>query len=83
MSETVTVTWGKELIAPVQYNNFEVGPFTVTTAIRADETPEAAMARAQAWLDAHARKVYSAKLALFREHFAGAACVAKAGPARR
>ena len=69
--DIVTVVWGKELIAPVQYNNFEVGPFTMTTEVLPHETPEEAWARAYGFLDRQARASYAEKLKTFREHYVG------------
>lgn len=43
--ETVTVTWGKELYAPKQFHNFDVGPFSATVALRSGETHAQAMMR--------------------------------------
>ena len=72
MAESVTVTWGKVLISPVQYNTFEVGPFSMTTEVGEGETPEDAMKRAYAALEKFARSTYAEKLKSFREQFATA-----------
>jgi hypothetical protein len=70
--DTVTVTWGKQLIAPVQYNNFEVGPFVMTSEVRPGEKPSEAMTRVYAVLEGFARESYKTKIAAFREAFAAA-----------
>jgi hypothetical protein len=64
--ESVTVTFGEMKIAPVQYNNFAVGPFFMTTQVKPGETPAQAMDRAYATLEAFARKSYASKLEQFR-----------------
>ncbi len=44
--DEVTFTAGRELYAPVKYNNFEVGPVTVKTCVGPGETAAEAYARA-------------------------------------
>ena len=75
--DSVRAVWGKQLIAPRQYNNFEVGPFEMTTTVRDDETPEEAMARAYAVCDAQARASYKSKIAAFEEAFKAASAVVR------
>jgi hypothetical protein len=45
VGQEVTVTYGRELFAPVQYNNFECGPYSATSTIREGETRMGAMKR--------------------------------------
>lgn len=72
MADQVKVVWGKMLIAPIQYNNFDVGPFEITTEVLPHETPEEAMQRGYAVLEGFARKSYATKIAAFRTAFAEA-----------
>ena len=69
MEETIRVVWGEQLIAPRQYNNFKVGPFEMTTTVRAHETPEQAFDRVYAVLDERARSTYKQKIAAFEQAF--------------
>jgi len=46
----LTVTWGPEKFSPVQYQTFDVGPFSTSVTIGAGETGEEAHARAMTWL---------------------------------
>jgi len=64
--ERVTVTWGKMLISAVQYNTFDVGPFSLETEVLPGETAEQAMARGYAILEGFARKTYAGKIEAFR-----------------
>lgn len=41
----ITLTYGEQLFAPIQYNSFRVGPFTLTVTVRPGETASAATAR--------------------------------------
>jgi hypothetical protein len=59
--ESFTLTWGKELFSPVQYVNFEVGPFHVNIVIRPDETQEEAIARGNLFLTSLARADFEKK----------------------
>jgi len=61
VGDSVTVVWAEELFAPVQYQSFRVGPFSITTKIRPGEDATAAMSRAWNYLDAFARKAYVQK----------------------
>jgi hypothetical protein len=67
----VTATWGDEAFTPVPFNSFRVGPFSLTTAVRPDETPEQAMDRAYTFLDNFARKVYVQKRKGFFDRYEG------------
>jgi organic hydroperoxide reductase OsmC/OhrA len=66
MVDTVTVTWGLMKVSPERYNNFDIGPFEMTTVVKDGETPEQAMARAYAACEAFARKSYATKIAAFK-----------------
>lgn len=59
--DSVTVTYGEEVFSPVQHNSFRLGPFSYTTALRANETPESAMGRAHEHLIAFAAIEYKRK----------------------
>jgi hypothetical protein len=59
--DKVTVCFGEEKFAPVQYHSFGIGPFFMTTTVRAGETPEEAMLRAHRACEAVARKIYPGK----------------------
>lgn len=50
--ETVTATWGKELISPKPFNTYEVGPFVATTAVRPGESHAQAIHRLMGELEA-------------------------------
>ena len=68
-SEIVTVTWGEETFSPVQFQNFRVGPFSVSGRVHPDETRGAALRRLSVELHAfaveeRARKAESFKAAL-------------------
>lgn len=76
MSQSVTATWGKMLIAPIQFNNFEVGPFVMTVDVKPNEPPEEAFDRAYTECEKMARKSYAEKLKFFREaHAQGQAAI--------
>lgn len=81
--ETVTVTWGEMLIAPVAYNNFKVGPFSMTVRLRTGETAVAAGERGLAHLEKIARAEYARKLELFVQLVQQAARAVKAPMGQR
>jgi hypothetical protein len=83
MATTVTVTWGEQLIAPIQFNNFKIGPFSMTTEIRPGESEEQAMARAYAACAAFARSTYKEKFAAFKEAYQAANAVVGGRAERR
>lgn len=45
-SESISVTWGPELISPRRFNTITIGPFTYETCVQDGETLEQAYARA-------------------------------------
>ena len=59
MSDTITVTYGAQKFSPVQYQLFDVGPFSMTTTVKPDETPEQAYARAYAFLAGCAKAAFA------------------------
>ena len=59
--DTITLTFGGELYAPVQYNNWTLGPFTMGTTIRKGETEDDAIERLQTALNKHAKAEYERK----------------------
>jgi hypothetical protein len=77
MAQTVKVTYGEVLIQPIQFNHFKVGPFEMTTAVKDDETPEQAMARAYDALERYARSTYASKLADFKEAYGASAAAVR------
>ena len=63
----VRAVWGPMKIAPIQFNNFDVGPFEMETEVKPGETHEEAFDRAYAECEKMARRSYAEKLKLFRE----------------
>jgi hypothetical protein len=82
MADQITVTWGKQLISPRQFNTFEIGPFVMVTELRGDETEAEAFDRAYEFLEERARSTYKAKIASFEEAFKAASAVVR-GAERR
>lgn len=56
--DSITVTWGVQTFSPVSYNSFSVGPFSITTVIKDDETSKQAYERAWAYLTKLAEASY-------------------------
>lgn len=79
--DQITVTWGAEKYAPIQYNNFDVGPFSTTTTIREGETAEEATDRAKAFLATLAREEFDKKSVGFPSRVRAAAEAAQAAKA--
>lgn len=69
--DTITVTLGEQVFAPIQYNSFRVGPFSCTTTIKEGESPEAAYTRAHNFLIRCARIAYTAERNLFFDRYEG------------
>lgn len=63
--EVVSVVHGAETFTPRPYNTFVVGPFTMTTSIRPNETPEEAVDRASRHLEDQAEREFKRKADLF------------------
>lgn len=57
--EWVEVVWGGETFTPVSYQTFKVGPLTMRTKVKPNETPEQAVMRAWTALDKAARVIYT------------------------
>jgi hypothetical protein len=62
----LTVTWGPEKFSPISYHTFDVGPFTMETTIKEDETADQAFQRAHQYLSQQARKAFQSRM---REYF--------------
>jgi hypothetical protein len=57
----ITVTWGEEVFCPQPYQSFRLGPFSMTTKVKEDETPAQAAERALLHLDGIARSSFAWK----------------------
>jgi hypothetical protein len=66
----VTVTFARELYAPIQYNCCEIGPYSITREVQPGETVEQALEAVNAQLTAFAAKARAQKLAEFRKAYA-------------
>lgn len=62
---TVTITMGAEKFAPVQYQTFDVGPFSATTTLQPGETIKAAYDRVMGELRVIFKAEFETRL---REH---------------
>lgn len=67
--DTITVTWGEEHYQVTQYNGYRVGPFTITVTVQPNETDDAAIKRAWAILEQHAKDMFIAKRNGFAERW--------------
>lgn len=63
---TVTVVWAQETVAPIPYNTFVVGPFSVTGPVQPGESLADAQARLYAPLAVFAEGVRTAKAISFK-----------------
>lgn len=61
----ISVTWGEQVIQPIQYNGFRVGPLSMTADVLPHETPREAYARVWRILDDLAREQFDAALQNF------------------
>ncbi len=59
--ETITVSFGEETFAPIQYQNFKFGSIYYKTQVRPGETPEEAFDRAWKFVESCAKKQFIAK----------------------
>lgn len=77
----ITVTWGEEVIQPIQYNGFRVGPLSMTVDVLPHETPREAYARVWKLLDDIGQEQFAQKLAGFmqRAKASGQAVRSRAG----
>jgi hypothetical protein len=64
--ESVTVHYGEELFAPVQYHSFRVGGHSITVKPRAGESVDGAIRRAQQMLEELVDREFDVRLANFR-----------------
>jgi hypothetical protein len=64
---TVTVTWAREAISPVQYQVCEIGPYSMTVDVASGQSVLDAMTAAYAKLSEFAEGVRKSKLRSFRE----------------
>jgi hypothetical protein len=58
----VTVTWGEEVLQPVQYNGFRVGPITVSMPVLSGESIAQAYERVWQIVDGLGQRQFQAKL---------------------
>lgn len=58
----LTVTWGREHFSPVQYNGYDIGPFTMEVTVQRGETPLQAERRAMVHMEAMASEEKTLKL---------------------
>jgi len=65
VGDEITVTVGAQTFSPVRYNSFTVGPFSMKTIVKENETLDEAFARAHGWLMNRAREVYVAEREVF------------------
>jgi len=65
--EELRVTYGKEHFQPARFQGMDVGPFEMSTRIRAGETPLQAKRRVMALLERMAEEEYKEKLPRFLE----------------
>jgi hypothetical protein len=65
--DEVTVTYGAQKFSPIQFHTLDIGPFTMTTPVGPNETPEEAFGRAYAFLERQARAAFKAVLPEYME----------------
>lgn len=75
--ESLTVTWGAEKFAPIQYHSFDMGPLSVTVASEPGLTLAEAHARAIGHLKLMAEHQFEEQLAGFVERAKKAAAAAR------
>lgn len=61
MADTITVTWGEENFMPYAYNGYRVGPLSITTEIRPNETYHQAYKRVWDELELIGREMFLQK----------------------
>lgn len=71
--DEVTVGWGVEKYAPIRYQSFDLGPFSIKTKVRAGETGQDAFGRAQAMLKQFSTQAFEEQLRLHLERVKRAA----------
>lgn len=77
--DEVTVVWGAEKYAPIQYHSFDVGPFMVKTTRQAGETLAEVRARVWPALRAQAEAEFKERLALHLANARTAGTAARGG----
>lgn len=75
----VVVTLGAEKFSPVQYQNFDVGPFSVTLTTRPGETVQEAMKRGLAMLYEVQREDFKVRSEGFLQRLREAGAAARGG----
>ncbi len=80
--ETVSYTWGEEMIRVSEFTNARVGPFTATTVVRPDESPSQALSRLSYEVSAMAERERERKVRGFLEALTGFAPVIRDSLAR-
>lgn len=70
--KSIRVTWGEEVIQPVQYNGFRIGGLELQIDLLPGESPEMAYERGWAILDRIGRKQFELKLKGFAERLGAA-----------
>jgi hypothetical protein len=74
---TLTVTWGAEKFAPIQYHSFDVGPLSLTVSNEPGLTPVQLHARALAHLKEMAEAQFAEQLAGFLDRAKRAAAAVR------
>ena len=74
----ITVTWGEEVLQPIQYNGFRVGPLTITAPILPGETVLQAYHRLWTMLDKLGREQFDRKLSGWLERVKAAGTAVRA-----
>ena len=77
--ESLTVTWGAEKFAPVQYHSFDMGPLSVTVASEPGLTLAEAHARALAHLKQMAEAQFNEQVVAFAERVKLSAAAVRGG----
>lgn len=77
MAQRISVTWGEELYAPVQYNSFRNGAMTIELDVVPPETVEQAHERALGILRGLSKKQFAAQRDAFLENYRDATAKAR------
>lgn len=67
MPDKIKIVWGEETYFPIKATGFRVGPYSIETEIRPDETPAQAFQRAWDILEAQALMIFLQKRAGFQD----------------
>jgi hypothetical protein len=65
VKNSIEVTWGPELYAPLRFHTMTIGPYRMTVTPEDGETDEQAFARGFKFLEAMARKAFATELDAF------------------